>query len=132
MHSEGITEMMLLKSQDCGGRLDKVINSQDTMLLEPKSKTKAGECLFSTAVLAERHLGKDKLSTLIQSRKSMYNIPIMEVLQALQAARILKTTEFELQHIRSIVLGVSLKYSELDSRLAGLDDCLAIFHHHIF
>ncbi|XP_024521175.1 uncharacterized protein LOC9632882 [Selaginella moellendorffii] len=52
MHSEGITEMMLLKSQDCGGRLDKVTNSQDTMLLEPKSKTKAGECLFSTAVLA--------------------------------------------------------------------------------
>ncbi|EFJ07284.1 hypothetical protein SELMODRAFT_429984 [Selaginella moellendorffii] len=146
MHSEGITEMMLLKSQDRGGTLDKVTNSQDTMLLEPKSKTKAGECLFSTAVLAanakyiacsktkcERHLQKDpgtKLSTLIQSRKSMYNIPIMEVLEALQTARILKTTEFELQHIRSIALGMSLKYSESDSRLAGLDDYLAIFHHH--
>ncbi|EFJ07278.1 hypothetical protein SELMODRAFT_429971 [Selaginella moellendorffii] len=94
MHSEGITEMMLLKSQ---------------------------------------HLGKDpgtKLSTFIQSRKSMYNIPIMEVLEALQTARILKTTEFELQQIRPIALGMSLKYSELGSRVAGLDDYLAIFHHH--
>ncbi|EFJ07834.1 hypothetical protein SELMODRAFT_429404 [Selaginella moellendorffii] len=131
----GVQGRVAKDAADCGGTLDKVTNSQDTMLLEPKSKTKAGECLFSTAVLAERHLGKDpgtKLSTLIQSRKSVYNIPIMVVLEALQTARILKTTEFELQHIRSIALGMSLKYSELDSRLAGLDDYLAIFHHHTF
>ncbi|EFJ07283.1 hypothetical protein SELMODRAFT_429982 [Selaginella moellendorffii] len=149
MHSEGITEMMLLKSQDCGGTLDKVTNSQDTMLLEPKSKTKVGECLFSTAVLAANAkyipCSKTKcggLTTMLcenpnclannvmrWATQAMFRIILgkqiflafnLKLLEALQTARILKTTEFELQHIRRIALGMSLKFKEYGHFIAKI------------
>ncbi|EFJ07280.1 hypothetical protein SELMODRAFT_429976 [Selaginella moellendorffii] len=142
MHSEGITEMMLLKSQDCGGTLDKVTNSQDTMLLEPKSKTKVGECLFSTAVLAANAkyipCSKTKcggLTTMLcenpnclannvmrWATQAMFRIILgKQIFLAFNLkSRILKTTEFELQHIRRIALGMSLKFKEYGHFIAKI------------
>ncbi|EFJ33806.1 hypothetical protein SELMODRAFT_406618 [Selaginella moellendorffii] len=131
MHSRGITEMVLLKSQDCcgrldevqdtilldadcGGRFDTVVNSQGT--IEAKSKDCGGKVANSQGAMLLVAKSKDcggRLETMLLKKESQSaileraNFLVLSkvVLEELQAEGILNVTDDEV-----IALGMSLIY----------------------